>query len=327
MTAAHPLVTVITPVLNRASTISSCLASVAAQSYPVIEHIIVDGGSRDGTLDLVRSFQSRGRLRWISEPDDGMYDAINKGLDMADGEIVAYLNSDDFYLPWTVDVAVRELDRGADLIYGDLGVVKMRSETHSEFYVQFYRPFDLKHYVYSGSIGQPTVFWRRSLIGRIGRFDSSYRLIGDCEYWVRAAVSGAKLSHVHEVLAIQIDHGATLREIHPDRLEDEFRRLRAAYARIAGRSTWLRWRALWKALRWRWYQLLFLAANRRERPNRWPRFIAFLRRHDLKLNRLDEVLVFMLPGRFRPSWASWVDTRMFEAKLREEIGADGGSQL
>ena len=182
-----PLVSIITPVLNRESMIGRCLASVAKQRYPRIEHIVVDGGSTDGTLDVIRAFERSNSIRWTSGPDGGMYDAINKGLAVAQGEILAYVNSDDLYLPWSVEVAARSLGQEADIIYGDLAVMAAR-----RFFIQYYPRFDQKHYTYEGALGQPTVFWTRSVVDRIGTFDASYELIGDCEYWLRAARSGMK---------------------------------------------------------------------------------------------------------------------------------------
>ncbi len=94
---SSPLVSIITPVLNRRAFIRQCLMSVAKQTHPRIEHIVIDGGSTDGTLDVLRSFQRTHPIKWISGPDEGMYDAINKGMELANGDILAYLNSDDLY--------------------------------------------------------------------------------------------------------------------------------------------------------------------------------------------------------------------------------------
>ena len=117
-----------------------------------------------------------------------MYDAVNKGLGMARGEVVAYLNSDDVYLPWSVETAVATLRSGSDFVYGDLGMI--RGSAQDSFMPQFYAPFDLNHFTYFQSLGQPSVFWRRAASQKLGGFDDSYRLIGDCEYWLRAANAG-----------------------------------------------------------------------------------------------------------------------------------------
>lgn len=116
MTGDTPLVSVVTPTLNRRELLAETVASVSAQSYPHLEHIVVDGGSTDGTVEMLASMAG---IRWLSEPDGGMYEAVNKGLRLAIGD--TYLNSDDQYLPWTVETVVEAFARypDADFIYGD----------------------------------------------------------------------------------------------------------------------------------------------------------------------------------------------------------------
>jgi glycosyltransferase involved in cell wall biosynthesis len=317
----RPLVSIVTPVLNRVRSIDACLSAVAAQSYPSIEHIVVDGGSTDGTLDVIREFRPRHELRWLSESDHGMYDAVNKGLELAQGDVIAYLNSDDFYLPWSVEVAVAALKGGADLVYGDLGLLQVRSNNRSTFDVQFYPPFDLTYYTHLGTLAQPTVFWRKEVTEHIGRFDSEYKLIGDCEYWLRAAVAGASFVHEEEVLAIQIDHDATLRASNPEQLKTEFERLRTTYSSMARPPTWPWMHETMKSLRWRWLQLRFMIESYRREPARWARFISFLRGNRIKVTRPARALASLLPTRFRPSWAMRLDKSMVEGKLLQLIGA------
>jgi glycosyltransferase involved in cell wall biosynthesis len=300
------------------------LSSVSEQRYPAIEHIVVDGGSTDGTLDLIRSFRSRHALRWISEPDDGMYEAINKGLALAKGEILAYLNSDDLYFPWSIEVAVAELAKGSDLVYGDLGLLRVISEEDTRFFLHFYPRFDFRHYTYSGAIGQPTVFWRRSLTERIGGFDATYKLLGDCEYWLRAATAGAKLSHVSEVLAVQIDHQGTLRSTQSDVLQVERNKMQARYATMAGKRPSQRLERLKESLRWRLHQLLFSASFRKTAPKRWSRFIGFAKEHGIRLGPMSAFVLNLLPVR-RPLRSMWTDTRAFREALLKGIDADVSS--
>lgn len=290
-----PLVSVITPVLNRARTIEGCLASVANQSYATLEHIVIDGGSSDGTLEIIERSRLK-HLRWLSEPDAGMYDAINKGLKMATGDIVAYLNSDDLYLPWTIEVAVRELQREADLVYGDLAVVH-RVAGSLAFHLQFYRDFDLRHYSYVAAIGQPTVFWRKSLTDRIGLFDVHYHLIGDCEYWLRAGLSGARLSHVREVMAVQVEHESTLRATQQVKLRDEFARLRQAMTAMVDPPRLPGWQAFKKSVVWRIRILQFFWEMRSRRPRSWPHLVKALRARGVPVTLSD--LLVLAPARWR----------------------------
>jgi glycosyltransferase involved in cell wall biosynthesis len=317
-----PLVSIVTPVLNRADTIKSCLASVAAQTYPRVEHIVIDGGSDDGTTRTLESFEASSGLRWLSEPDEGMYDAINKGLRLARGEVIAYLNSDDLYLPWTVEVALAELRAGADLVYGDLGVISRPPKKPSNAFLQFYPPFNLNYYTHVATLAQPTVLWRRTLTDEIGMFDTGYRLIGDCEYWLRAATSGATLAHIDEILAIQVEHEETLRAKHPRLLREEFARLRSHYEKDAGPAGRPRLERIKKSLSWRKSQLQMRFQIARRMPTRWPHFVQFLREFDIQVDRT-RMLMFLLPAYLRPNTATWIDAEVFEEGLEALIKRHG----
>ena len=120
-------VSIITATWNSAATLRDTLDSVLSQTYQDIEHIIVDGMSKDETMDIVRSYESRyhGRLKYVSEPDQGIYDAMNKGIALATGDVIGILNSDDFYTsPNVVEVLASKLEMsGADAVYGDIHFV------------------------------------------------------------------------------------------------------------------------------------------------------------------------------------------------------------
>src|SRR4030042_198392 len=114
-----PLVSIVTPSLNQGRFIEETILSVKNQTYPRIEYIVIDGGSSDGTLDILNKYSDS--LIWISERDKGQSDAINKGWKMSKGEIIAYLNADDTYMPGAVETAVRFLADNMDvgLVYGE----------------------------------------------------------------------------------------------------------------------------------------------------------------------------------------------------------------
>lgn len=317
--ATEPLVSIVTPVLNRRETLSACLRAVEQQTYPRIEHVVVDGGSTDGTVELL---QTQGeRIRWISESDSGMYNAINKGLEMTTGEVVGYLNSDDLYLPYSVEAAVEALERGSDLIYGDLGVLSLDKQP-TGFYPQFYRDFDLNYYTHFATLGQPTVFWTRQLLQRLGGFDETYRLLGDCEYWLRAAVQGARIKHLKEILAVQVEHAGTLRATNPDRLRSEFERLRTRYAPEAGPPRGARLEHPRRSFRWRIQQTAFVLSGALRRGKRWPRFLSYLRLSGVAVKPLG-LLWYLLPVSIRPVNASLVDGPALERTLIR--GAQDGS--
>jgi glycosyltransferase involved in cell wall biosynthesis len=199
-----PTVSLVTPTLNQGQLLLETIASIRAQTYPRIEHIVVDGGSSDGALDVLRDAAGTYDLRWVTEPDGGMYEAINKGLRLARGDILGYLNSDDLLLPWAVEVAVQAFDRNpdADLVYGD--ALRWYDEIPAVDLV-LQAPFRLGRVGRTGSLVQPTVFWRRRLLDLLGGFDEGLQLAADLDFWLRAAQS-ARFRQVNEVFAVERVH-------------------------------------------------------------------------------------------------------------------------
>ena len=114
--------------------------------------------------------------------------------------------------PWSVDVAVRALQPGNELIYGDLGILAAEANgAPAAFSIQFYPDFDLRYYSFVATFGTANGLLASEPDGEDRLFDIRYRLIGDCEYWLRAALGGAKLRHIPELMAVQVEHGSTLR--------------------------------------------------------------------------------------------------------------------
>jgi len=229
--AASPLVTIITPSLNQGEFIEQALASVGGQSFGDVEHLVVDGGSVDGTLAIL--LDSEG-VRWISEPDRGMYDALNKGLAMAGGEILGYLNCDDVLTPWAVETAVRAFDANpdADAVYGDGLTIDASTGKQRLALVP---PFSAHALARSGSLVQPAVFWRRGALERVGGFDADLRFVGDLDYWLRLGRAG-RFVRVDEVLAIERHHDASLSRAAADRMAAEAARVRNRH-QPAGKGT------------------------------------------------------------------------------------------
>lgn len=316
-----PLVSIVTPVLNRVGSIRDSLASVAAQSYPNIEHIVVDGGSTDGTLEIIKEFADRPSFQWLSERDDGMYHAINRGLSLAAGEVIAYVNSDDLYLPWSVEVAVKRLQQGHSIVYGDLVVVRKETAgTPSWLSMQFYPEWNSNFFTYFMTPAQPTMFWRRDVLDAIGPFASGdYRLIADADYWLRAAEAGFTPKHTREVLAVQTEHGETLRETHGEQLRREFTKLRTDHAVHSGRPRGRLIRGLQRRLLWRWRLLTFLLGLDKGRSQA---FRSFLKANGLGLS-VAGVLASFLPQIVRPS-ISVVDAVGFYQKA--VLGSDASAQ-
>lgn len=225
----QPLVSIVTPSYNQGEFIEDTILSVKNQDYANIEHIIVDGDSTDNTLEVLKKYEGTYKMRWTSEPDEGMYEAINRGLHESQGEILAYLNTDDLYLPWTVKVVVRffQQDPGVEVCYGNMINTNLETGRNRLF---FYPKFDLQFLIRRGSLGQPTVFFRRSVLNKVGFLDEELKFVADCEYWMRAGRQ-CKISKIEQVLAIERDHPATQRERYSPQLREELRNVRARYGK------------------------------------------------------------------------------------------------
>jgi glycosyltransferase involved in cell wall biosynthesis len=179
-------VSIVTPCLNHAEFIESTIQSVLSQSYPSIEYWVMDGGSNDGTLDIIKGYGNR--LQWVSEPDTGQANAINKGLERTTGQILAYLNSDDLLAPDAIQqiVSFFTANPQAQLVYGDTLAIDEKGHPHG--LRANIRPCDFNYLLNKGdAIVQPAAFWRRELWQELGMFDESYRYVFDYEYWLRAA--------------------------------------------------------------------------------------------------------------------------------------------
>lgn len=202
---------IITVSFNSAATISKTLQSVAAQIYPDIEHIVIDGGSSDATLELVERFGERVSVI-VSEPDEGIYDAMNKGLARASGDIVAFLNSDDHYAHPDVLARVAEVFAGTpslDAVFGD--IVYFRGSVPQKV-VRRYRSSRFKpgRIAWGWVPAHPASFIRRTVYDRFGSFKTDFRIAGDFEFYARAFGRGAlTYAYVPEVMAHMLIGGAS----------------------------------------------------------------------------------------------------------------------
>jgi glycosyltransferase involved in cell wall biosynthesis len=194
-----PTVSIVTPSFNQAPFISDAIASVTNQHYPRLEHLIVDAGSRDGTLEILQ--RSPG-LIWVSEPDEGQADAVNKGFETATGQILGWLNADDFYEPGAVHAAVLFLVEhpDVDVVYGDCFYLYEDAAPAGLRLVRS-RPFDLSSLVNVGCyIPQPATFFRRSALA-VGPLNTRLHYAMDYELWLRMARSGKRFAYLPVTLA------------------------------------------------------------------------------------------------------------------------------
>jgi glycosyltransferase involved in cell wall biosynthesis len=192
---------VITPSLNQARFLGECLDSVggaAALAAPrEVEHIIIDGGSTDGTVELLRS---RRGIRWVSEKDTGQSSAINKGLAMATGDILAYLCADDLYEPQALQVVLDAFAENPDseMVYGDFYFLEGSSGRKRRKSAASFRPDNLRN---NNPLGQPAVWWRRRVYEKFGSFDESLHFCMDHEYWLRLGPQ-VRWHYIPEPLAV-----------------------------------------------------------------------------------------------------------------------------
>lgn len=202
-----PLVSVVVPCLNRSQFLLPTIESVLQQDYPHIECVVVDGGSTDGTLEILRRYE--GRIKWISEPDRGPPDAINKGWLMCSGDIVAWLNADDIWAPGAVSAAVAHLEEHSevDVVYGDCGIIDQYGMHVGTVRI---RDWDLEYAVKycDHIIFQAASFIRRSILERVGWLYP--KLCHDHELWLRISLAGGKLQHIPVLLACARDHAENL---------------------------------------------------------------------------------------------------------------------
>lgn len=180
--SALPLVSVITAVFNGAECIARCLESVRSQNYPHIEHLVLDGGSKDGTVEVLRDHEDSLAL-WMSEPDEGVYDAWNKGLERARGEWIAFLGADDIYLPGAIS-AYMDLAR----THPDAEFLASRAQLeHPSGYAPvFGGPWIWPKFAERMTTVHVGSMHRRSLFDRFGSFDTSFRIAGDYEFLLRS---------------------------------------------------------------------------------------------------------------------------------------------
>jgi glycosyltransferase involved in cell wall biosynthesis len=184
-----PLVTVITPSYNQASFLEDTIQSVLSQDYPNLEYFIFDGGSSDGSVDIIQKYAHR-LAGWVSEKDRGQADAINKGFARATGSIVAWINSDDTYLPGAISAAVAALQAAPDaaLVFGDVVSVDAAGKP---FNVMTYGHWGLDELMQFNILGQPGVFMRRAALEQAGGLDLSYHYMLDHHLWLRLAQYGS----------------------------------------------------------------------------------------------------------------------------------------
>jgi len=228
-----PRISIVTPCLNRAEFIDEAVESVVAQKYPALEHIVVDGGSTDGTLQRLARYK---HLRVISEPDRGLYDALNKGLRMATGEIIGHLNSDDAYAPDLFkEIADAFADPTVEAVYGGADIIESGSARLAEG--RLVRRFNARKEIELSfanlTHGVPITnarMFRRTIYDRVGYTDLRYRIASDRDFLLRVARAKPKAVLLDRVIYLYRMHAGSLTITRDAERE---RRARAEYLSIA----------------------------------------------------------------------------------------------
>jgi glycosyltransferase involved in cell wall biosynthesis len=235
MTGSHKI-SIVTPSFNQAQFIEECLDSVQLQGYARVEHIVTDGGSTDGTVELLKRYSgevSHEHLRWASEPDQGQSDALNKGFRKATGDIVGWLNTDDRYRSGCFRAVVDAFERNpdVDILYGDYTwinasgrVLKIRREIEfSQFVLSYHRVL---------YIPSTATFFRRRIFDEGNFIDAQYDYAMDYEYFLRLAQKGYRFKHVPGLLADFRWHSNSKTGAHAERQLAEHDAIATKYSKV-----------------------------------------------------------------------------------------------
>jgi glycosyltransferase involved in cell wall biosynthesis len=203
-------VSIITVSFNSAKTIADTIESVLSQDFSQIEYIIVDGGSSDGTVEIIKQYQDRIN-HWVSEKDRGMYDAMNKGIALATGDVIGILNSDDVYINTHVVSELIELMQAkrAQVVFADLILV---DQDHPQKVLRYYDSsyFHPNKFKYGWMPAHPTVFVKRELYEAVGKFSTTYQIAADYEMLIRIlAIQRARYAYLPKPIVRMRSGGAS----------------------------------------------------------------------------------------------------------------------
>ncbi|MBW1612939.1 MAG: glycosyltransferase [Deltaproteobacteria bacterium] len=225
----YPKISIVTPSYNQAHFIIDAIESIVIQKYPNFEHIIIDNQSTDKTIELLKGYKHLPYLKWISETDEGQTDAINKGFKIASGDIIAWLNADDYYLPGTFEVVSEFFNRtqNYDILYGQCMLV---DENKKKLRIKKEHIFDYGVLLYYGCyIPSTSTFLKRHIIDEGHFLDSTYRVTMDYEYYVRLSSIGYRFGFLPKTLAAFRWHKRNISVINSEKRREERLRVQHMY--------------------------------------------------------------------------------------------------
>jgi len=303
-------VTIITPSYNQGPFLEETIRSVLEQDYPDIEYLVIDGGSTDGTLDILRRHEQH--LTWVCERDAGQSDALNKGFRRARGEVIAWLNSDDVYLPGAVRRAVEFLEQhpSVAMVYGDADYIDQSGKLLGPYFSQH---LDLAELALSCFVCQPTVFLRRQAVADVGWLDPTLHYTMDYDLWIRLA-QRYPVAYLPEKLACYRAHPGAKTFAHRDQsYEEAIRIVKKRFGYVA--YPWLLGLADYRVNR----ADQFFDRRPITPLARWAALALFIG-HNLGSGRGVRHLFDHFAGRASVRWPNGAVTREFRLSLRQEPG-------
>lgn len=227
-------ISIITPSFNQGKFIEKSILSVLNQNYPNLEYIIIDGGSTDDTLSIIKKYEKYISY-WVSEKDRGQSEAINKGFNVATGEIIAWLNSDDLYCNNVLEEISKVFTQhtDVDIVYGD--VINF-SESGKESYVR--NQFELYDFFSRVSIHQPSVFWRRKIMDEVGLLNENLHYCMDYDFWMRLFLNYKSLK-IDMVLSRFREHGQSKTNSNPLSLYNEYQNIISVFFNSVSNSSFI----------------------------------------------------------------------------------------